>query len=89
MKGHIVINSQIHNTFKNEFGKTEGDIMFVVKGHSRLRDEDRDKFVKIYNCSKVDTYSLQPMNDYKCMFYAMLTNPNCKGYLFLGRENRL
>ncbi|XP_028401836.1 uncharacterized protein LOC114524839 [Dendronephthya gigantea] len=73
---------------KDDSTESECDVLFVVKGQSRLRDNDPYKSVKIYNCSKVGTYSLQTLNDYECMFYAMLTNPNCKGYLFLGREIR-
>lgn len=60
------------------------DIMFVVKESSSISGQR--KISTTYNCVSHD---LQQMHDYECMLYALLTNSNCKGYLFLPRDSRL
>ena len=60
------------------------DIMFVLSGSSNITGHE--KLTKTYNCSNARSNVLQPKSDYECMLYAMLTNPNCKGYLLLSTD---
>jgi hypothetical protein len=63
------------------------DIIFVLRGSANVAV--LGKLAKTYNCLNGGSYALQPKNDYECMLYAMLTNPNCKGYLFLSGNDKL
>lgn len=74
-------------TLKYEDTTVSCDIIFVVRGNSNF--VGHRKLVKMYNCLNDGSHALQPKNDYECMFYAMLTNPNCKGYLFFAGDDKL
>lgn len=62
------------------------DIMLVVKENSNFTG--RGKLTNVYNCLNFGGDHLQPKNDYECMLYAMLRNPECKGFLFLADDER-
>ena len=74
------------------------DVMFVVKvppkdHFSGITSPARRTFQIYNNCSIFwthDNNTSQKMNDYECLFYAMLENSNnCKGYLFLRNKSDL
>ena len=81
---HQPISQMPKRTLRYEDSIVSCDIVFVLSGSSNITGHE--KLTKTYNCSNARSYVFQPKSDYECMLYAMLTNPNCKGYLLLSAD---